>query len=100
MDWQAALQKMDEAILTTLNDGLCTYLGSGAPVEDLGYLLERDVELYDGDGVAQVVTTISLSSPAIGAPSRQGDLIVTPDRTWTVQQTLSDDGSMRQLSVT
>ncbi|GAA3704314.1 hypothetical protein GCM10022421_08920 [Oceanisphaera sediminis] len=104
MSWSNITSRMDEAIMATVNDGLCQYQGTAANATDAPYILDRDVELFDGSGpdqgVAQLVTTVSIQSGLLGGASRQGDRIITAERSWTVQQTLKDDGHMRQLYVT
>lgn len=104
MDWNQLVGQMDDAIMAAVNDGLCQYQGAAANATDAPYILDRDVELFDGSGpdqgVAQLVTTVSIQSGLLGGASRSGDRIITAARNWTVQQTLKDDGHMRQLYVT
>lgn len=77
---------------------LVDYQGSGFTVNDVLAIKDNGFEVYDQDQVAMRVTTFSLQ--AVDVPtSRQGDQIITPSRTWTVQQILEDDGFERRLWV-
>lgn len=93
------LDRLDGAVMTHLGDGPCTYQGAGFVASGIEHILERDFEAQDDDQVAMRVTTISVRLSDV-VTSRQGDTLVTPARTWTVQQILEDDGHMRRLYVT
>ena len=74
------------------------YQGSGFSASDVLAIKDSSFEVYDQDQVAMRVTTFSVQ--AVDVPtSRQGDRIITPGRTWTVQQILEDDGFDRRLWV-
>lgn len=73
------------------------YAGSTTASQIL-VILDRDFEVQDEDQVAMRVVTISVMVADV-ATSRQGDTIVLPGRTWTVQQILEDDGHTRRLWV-
>ena len=90
--------RLSEAVMTHLHDGDCQYQGSGVTHTDVRYALDVDFEVYDQDQVAMRVTTISVQISQVPS-SKQGDQIITPSRTWTVQQTLEDDGYLRRLWV-
>lgn len=97
------LDRLDEAVMTHLGDGTCTYRGtgqgSGFVAEGIAYILDRDFEAQNDDQVAFRVTTVSVLVSDVPS-STQGDQIETPARTWQVQQILEDDGSWRRLYVT
>lgn len=100
MGFDALISQMDGIIMDTVNDGVCQYRGDFVQRDNLPYILDRSYELFDADGLAQRISTIELRSTDVAGPSRTGDKIVTPTRTWDVQQTLTDDGYMRRLYVT
>ncbi|WP_447956506.1 head-tail joining protein [Vreelandella sp. EE7] len=77
---------------------LGAYHGSEASASGIYVVLDTGYEVYDQDQVAMRVTTISVLVADV-ATSRQGDTIALPGRTWTVQQTLEDDGFERRLWV-
>lgn len=74
------------------------YQGAGYAVSDVLAIKDDSFEVYDQDQVAMRVTTISVQISQVPS-SKQGDQIITPSRTWTVQQTLEDDGYLRRLWV-
>jgi len=85
--------------MTHLSDGLCTYQPAvGAATLEVPYQLDLSYEVYDQDQVAMRVATVLVPVEKVAA-SKQGDQIVLPDRTWTVQQSLEDDGDWRRLWV-
>lgn len=101
MAWMDIAERMDMAIMSALNDGLCEYQGVEAGAISAPYMLERDIELYSDDGPARIATTIDVRSKDIGGgKSYQGDTIITASRTWRVVQVISDDGCWRKLEVT
>ncbi|WP_311949248.1 head-tail joining protein [Halomonas piscis] len=87
-------RRLTQAVSIHLWDGLCQYNGTPGVVHQL----EKDWEVMDDDQVAMRVTTICIMVKDV-AKSRQGDQIITPGRTWTVQQVLEDDGHVRRLWV-
>lgn len=92
------LDRLDEAVMTHLGDGHCDYHGRGFTAVGIDYILDRDFDVQDENQVARYDTTISVLVSAV-ATSRQGDTIATPDRQWTVQELLEDDGRWRRLWV-
>lgn len=95
------INRLDEAVMQHLSDGTCTYQGTATNGVEVPYMLERDVQLYDDEGPARIATTIEVQVSAIGdGRSRQGDRVITPSRTWTVQQVIKDDGHWRTMEVT
>ena len=93
------LSRLNEAVITHLSDGLCTYQPAvGVVTLDVPYQLDLSYEVYDQDQVAMRVATVLVPVEKVPA-SKQGDQIVLPDRTWTVQQSLEDDGDWRRLWV-
>ncbi|MES3674606.1 hypothetical protein QC589_01480 [Halomonas elongata] len=98
MSFQDHLDRLDEAVMTHLSDGTCDYQGSSSSASGVRYMLDHDFEVYDENQVAMHVTTVSVHVNDV-ATSRQGDQIVTPSRSWTVQQILEDDGHLRRLWV-
>lgn len=91
--------RLNEAVMSYLGDGIGTYRGSGFTVMEARYILDRDFEVYDEDQVAMRVTSLTVEVTAVPS-SRQGDSLTTADQTWTVQQILNDDGQLRRLWVT
>jgi hypothetical protein len=93
------LNRLNEAVVNHLTDGLCTYQPKGgAALVEIPYQLDLSHEVYDQDQVAMRVATILV--PVERVPSSgQGDTIALSNRTWTVQQTLEDDGYWRRLWV-
>lgn len=82
-----------------LNDGVAIYRTSdGTDIPGVEYMIERNLELYDEQGVAERVTAITIRSSAV-KDSRYGDQIITGNRTWTVYQTLEDDDQLRRMRV-
>lgn len=61
-------------------------------------VIQKDWEVMDDDQVAMRVTTVCIMARDV-SKSRQGDQVITPGRTWTVQQILEDDGHVRRLWV-
>ncbi|SHK53786.1 head-tail joining protein [Halomonas caseinilytica] len=98
MSFQDHLDRLDEAVMTHLSDGTCDYQGSASSATGIPYMLDHDFEVDDENQVPMHVTTVSVQVSDV-ATSRQGDQIVTPSRTWDVQQILEDDGHMRRLWV-
>jgi len=93
------LSRLNEAVVTHLCDGLCSYVPSiGGPLLDVPYQLDLSYEVYDQDQVAMKVATVLVPVESV-AVSKRGDTITLPNRTWTVQQTLEDDGEWRRLWV-
>lgn len=90
--------RLHEAVMTHLHDTRADYQGASATAADIRVILDRDWEVHDQDQVAMRVTTVSVRVADV-ASSQQGDQIITADRTWTVQQTLEDDGHLRRLWV-
>ncbi|WP_339118564.1 hypothetical protein [Halomonas sp. BMC6] len=74
------------------------YQGAGFAAHGVHAIKDDSHEVYDQDQVAMRVTTISVQCADVPS-SKQGDQIVMPSRTWTVQQTLEDDGHVRRLWV-
>ncbi|XKE45749.1 hypothetical protein LG302_00990 [Halomonas organivorans] len=74
------------------------YQGAEVTAEGIQVVIDRDWEVYDQDQVAMRVTTISVLVTDVPT-SKQGDQIVLPSRTWTVQQILEDDAHERRLWV-
>ena len=93
------LNRLNEAVVNHLTDGLCTYQPrGGAALVEIPYQLDLSHEVYDQDQVAMRVATILL--PVERVPeSRQGDTVAVPGRTWRVQQVLEDDGQWRRVWV-
>lgn len=92
-------RRLDEAVLAHLTDGITTYTtASGKIIPEIRYILERDLEVYDEDGVAQRINAISVAASEV-PESEAGDLIETPGRKWTVWSVLADDGHWRRLRV-
>lgn len=77
---------------------LVDYQGNGYTASGVLAIKDDSFEVYDQDQIAMRVTTISVQSADVPT-SRQGDRIATPSRTWTVQETLDDDGHVRRLWV-
>lgn len=98
MSFSDHADRLDEAVMRHLGDGPCTYQGSGFVAQGAPHILDRDWEVYDENQVAMRVTTVSVWASSV-PESRQGDQVITADRTWTVQQILEDDGYMRRLWV-
>ena len=98
MRFQDHLDRLDGAVMTHLADGVGDYQGAAANAAGIPYMLDHGFEVYDDDQVAMHVTTISVHVGDV-VTSRQGDQFVTPSQTWTVQQTLEDDGHIRRLWV-
>ena len=91
--------RLNEAVVNNLSDGLCTYQPKGgAALVEIPYQLDLSHEVYDQDQVAMCVATILVPVERVAA-SGQGDTIALANRTWTVQQTLEDDGYWRRLWV-
>lgn len=91
--------RLNDAIAQHLGDGVCDYSGVS---EALGvvFIHERGFEQYQNDGsLANFNDTIEVRSCDV-PESRMGDTIVTPERTWHVEQILADDGYWRRLFVT
>ncbi len=74
------------------------YQGAGFTANSVMAIKDDSFEVYDQDQVAMRVTTMSVQNRDV-ATSRQGDRIVTPSRTWIVQQILEDDGHVKRLWV-
>ena len=74
------------------------YQGNGYTANGVLAIKDDSFEVYDQDQVSMRVTTISVQCTDVPT-SRQGDRIVSPSRTWTVQETLEDDGHVRRLWV-
>lgn len=91
-------RRLDEAVMSNLGDGPCNYQGADGVLAGVSHILDLDFEVMDEDQVAMRVTTVSVRVLDV-ARSRQGDKVVTPVRTWTVQQILEDDGHIRRLWV-
>lgn len=91
-------RRLDEAVMSHLGDGPCSYQGADGALPGVSHILDLDFEVMDEDQVAMRVTTVSVRVLDV-ARSRQGDKVVTPARTWTVQQILEDDGHIRRLWV-
>lgn len=91
--------RANRVMMDRLSDGLCTYtLASGAQLLEVPYQLDLDHEVYDQDQVAMRRPTVLV--PVERVPTtEQGDLIITPTRTWTAQQVLEDDGYWRRIYV-
>lgn len=93
------LSRLNEAVITHLSDGLCTYSrATGGSVLGVPYQLDLSYEVYDQDQVAMRVATILVPVEHVET-SKQGDTITLTSRTWTVQQNLEDDGAWRRLWV-
>jgi len=94
--------RLTEAVMDHLHDtGVCVYTGETL-LTGVDYILDHEFEVFDQDQVAQYVSAISVKVDQVPC-SRQGDTITTPTTpgiTWTVQQTLEDDGYLRVLMVT
>lgn len=97
--FQNAFARAADVMGASLGDGLCSYESAAGTVPDIHYQLNRAHQLYDQHGVAQLVTSVNLRADLLPASSRRGDRVVTPGRTWTVEQTLEDDGHFRLLYV-
>lgn len=91
--------RANRVMMDRLSDGLCTYTtASAAQLLAVPYQLDLSYEVYDQDQIAMRVTTVLL--PADRVPeTKQGDLIVTPTRTWKAQQVVEDDGQWRRVWV-
>jgi hypothetical protein len=74
------------------------YQGSGFTASEVLAIKDDSFEVYDQDQVAMRVATFSVQTADVPT-SRQGDRIITPSRTWTVQEILEDDGFARRLWV-
>lgn len=92
--------RLNRAVVDHLCDGLCTYhpAAPGGMVTGIPYQLDLSFEVYDQDQVAMRVATVLVPVDRVAA-SRQGDRIELPERTWTVQQIIEDDGQWRRLWV-
>lgn len=90
--------RLSEAVSLHLWDGSCQYTGTGVSHAGIPHQLEKDWEVMDDDQVAMRVTTICIMAKDV-PKSRQGDQVITPGRTWTVQQVLEDDDHVRRLWV-
>lgn len=97
MSFSDLSHRLDAEVMHHLGDGPCDYQGS-ISASGIAYLLEEGWEIYDENRPDLRVTTISVLVRDV-ARSRQGDKIVTPHRTWSVEHILSDDGHWRRLWV-
>lgn len=93
------LNRLNEAVVKHLSDGLATYTPTSGPaLLEVPYQLDLSFEIYDQDQVAMRVATILV--PVERVPeSRQGDTVAVPGRAWRVQQVLEDDGQWRRVWV-
>lgn len=91
--------RANRVFMERLSDGLCTYQpASGPALLEVPYQLDIGFEVYDTDQVAMRVPTILVPVERVPT-SPQGDQIVLPERTYTVQQIIEDDGQWRRLWV-
>ncbi|AIA76229.1 hypothetical protein FF32_15710 [Halomonas campaniensis] len=99
MNFGDHLNRLNEAVVNHLTDGLCVYqTKGGAALVEIPYQLDLSHEVYDQDQVAMRVATILV--PVERVPSSgQGDTVALPGRTWRVQEVLEDDGYWRRLWV-
>ncbi|RUR51415.1 head-tail joining protein [Vreelandella populi] len=73
---------------------------AGVLISGVWVVIDRDWESYSDDQqLAGRITTISVMTTDI-ARSDQGDTVITPAKTWTVEEVVADDGHIRRLWVT
>lgn len=98
------MSAFDEEVIGDMPDifadagDLVDYQGNGFTASGLLAIKDDSFEVYDQEQVAMRVTTFSVQVADV-ATSRQGDMIMLPNRTWKVQQILEDDGRVRRLWV-
>jgi len=98
------MSAFDEEVMGDMPDifadagDLVDYQGSEFTANGVLAIKDDSFEVYDQDQVAMRVTTFSVQVTDV-ATSRQGDMIMQPNRTWKVQQILEDDGRVRRLWV-
>lgn len=98
------MSAFDEEVMGDMPDifadagDLVDYQGSGFTANGVLAIKDDSFEVYDQDQVAMRVTTFSVQVTDV-ATTRQGDMIMLPNRTWKVQQILEDDGRVRRLWV-
>lgn len=72
----------------------------GVLIPGIWVVLDRDWESYSDDQqLAGRITTICVMTADV-ARSDQGDTVITPSKTWTVEEVVADDGHIRRLWVT
>lgn len=98
------MSAFDEEVMGDMPDifadagDLVDYQGSGFTANGVLAIKDDSFEVYDQDQVAMRVTTFSVQVTDV-ATTRQGDMIMLPNRTWKVQKILEDDGRVRRLWV-
>jgi len=98
MSFNDHMAALDGAVMTHLGDGLCDYQGAAVTANGIEHILDESFEVYDENQIPMRVRTISVLVADV-PESRSQDVIELPDRSWTVQQVLEDDGHIRRLWV-
>lgn len=95
-----ATARANRVFMDRLSDGNATYTPTSGPaLLAVPYQLDLSFEMYDPEGMARRVTTILLPV-ALVPHSALGDQVVTPARTYHVEQVIEDDGDWRRVWVT
>jgi len=91
--------RLNEAVVKHLSDGLCTYHPANGPdVPDVPYQFDNEFEVIDENGIGRRVKTLLLPVAVVGDVDRRAEFTVEGKR-WRYNGPVEDDGAFVRIEV-
>jgi hypothetical protein len=96
MRWAGHLERLDQRVMATLNDGLASYASAaGTPVASgVTVIVERNLERVGPDGMFIAIPLAITWRKSELADAQRGGRFTVGAASYIVEQTVSDDGNL------
>ncbi len=92
--------RLNEAVVKHLSDGLCTYHPANGPdVPDVPYQFDSTFETFDENGMGRRVRNVLLPVAMVGQFDHQRSEVTLNGKRWLCAGMLEDDGAFVRIEV-